>query len=106
VAALTPVTWIRHHGGVSSKSTIRRQSAVFLVYVHQLPRWVPLILLPALLIAGLAGPRVLGAVALVLLALVIWFLFMASPARNASHRLIRVVVPLVIVAVAVAKLLG
>jgi hypothetical protein len=90
---------------VSSKSTIRRQSAVFLVYVHQLPRWVPLILLPALLIAGLALPGAGGAVALLVLALAIWFLFMASPARNASHRALRFAVPLVLVAVAVAKLL-
>ena len=106
MAALTPVTWIRHHGGVSYKSTIRRQSAVFLVYMHQLPRWVPLIVLPALLIAGLAVPGVGGAIALVLLALVIWFMFLASPARSASHRLIRYLVPLVLIAVAVAKVLA
>jgi hypothetical protein len=89
---------------VSSKSTIRRQSAVFLLYVHQLPRWVPLILLPALLIAGLAVPGVLGAVALVLLALVIWFLFLATPARNPAHRVLRLAVPLLLVAVAAVKL--
>ncbi len=97
---------MRHHGGVSTKSAIRRQSAVFLVYVHQLPRWVPLILLPALLVAGLALPGALGAVALALLALGVWFLFMASPPRNAAHLVIRFAVPLVLVAVAVAKLLA
>jgi hypothetical protein len=97
---------MRHHGGVSSKSSIHRQSAVFLAYVHQLPRWVPLILLPALLVAGLALPGPAGAIALLLLALVVWFLFMATPPRNASHRLIRYAVPLVLVAVAVAKILA
>jgi hypothetical protein len=91
---------------VSSKSTIRRQSAVFLVYVHQLPRWVPLVLLPALLIAGLALPGVGGAIALALLALVIWFMFLASPARSTSHRLVRILVPVVLVAAAVAKVLA
>jgi hypothetical protein len=91
---------------VSSKSTIQRQSAVFLAYVHQLPRWVPLILLPALLIAGMAIPGPLGAMPLILLAFVVWFLFMATPPRNASHRVIRFAVPLVLVAVAVAKLLA
>ncbi len=95
-----------HHGGVSEKSALRRQSAVFLLYVHQLPRWVPLIVLPALLITGLAVPGVGGAVALVLLAFVLWFLFMASPARNASHRLLLLVVPLAIVVLAVVKALG
>jgi hypothetical protein len=97
---------MRHHGGVSAKSTIQRQSAVFLAYVHQLPRWVPLILLPALLIAGMAIPGPLGAMPLILLAFVVWFLFMATPPRNASHRVIRFAVPLVLVAVAVAKLLA
>jgi hypothetical protein len=91
---------------VSSKSSIRRQSAVFLVYVHQLPRWVPLVLLPALLIAGLALPGVLGAVALMLLALVVWFLFMASPARNPAHRVIRLAVPLILLAIGIAKLVS
>jgi hypothetical protein len=91
---------------VSSKSTIRRHSAVFLVYLHQLPRWVPLIVLPALLIAGLAAPGVAGAVALLVLAVLLWFTFLASPTRSASHRVVRLTVPLVLVAVAVAKLLG
>ena len=99
------MTRIGHHGGVSEKSGLRRQSAVFLVYVHQLPRWVPLIVLPALLIAGLAVSGPLGAVALILLALIIWFLFMSTPTRNPAHRLVRLLVPLVIVAVAVLKLL-
>jgi hypothetical protein len=97
---------MRHHGGVPSKSTVRRQSAVFLAYVHQLPRWVPLVLLPALLIAGLAVPGPLAAIPLVLLALVIWFLFMSTPPHNASHRALRVAVPLLLVAVAVAKAVG
>ena len=65
---------------------------------------MPLILLPALLIAGLAVPGVLGAVALVLLALVIWFLFLATPARNPAHRVLRLAVPLLLVAVAAVKL--
>lgn len=99
---------MRHHGevpqkGVSEESGLRRRSAVFLVYVHRLPRWVPLIVLPALLIVGLAVPGVGGAVALALLAFVVWFLFMASPARSASHRLIRFAVPLIILVLAVVK---
>jgi hypothetical protein len=97
---------MRHHGGVSSKSAIRRHSAVFLVYLHQLPRWVPLIVLPALLIAGLAAPGVAGSVLLLALAVLLWFTFLASPARSGSHRLVRLAVPLVLVAVAVGKLLS
>jgi hypothetical protein len=91
---------------VSSKTSIRRQSSVFLAYVHQLPRWVPLVVLPALLIAGLALPGVPGAVALALLALVVWFLFMGTPARSASHRLVRFAVPLLLLAGAILKLVA
>jgi hypothetical protein len=94
---------------VSSKSTttgLRRRSAIFLVYLNQLPRWVPLVVLPALLIAGLALPGPLGAAFLILLALFVWFTFMASPTRSASHRLVRLAVPLVLVAVAVIKLVS
>jgi hypothetical protein len=84
---------------------MRRRSAVFLVYVHQLPRWVPLVLLPALLIAGLALPGAGGAIALALLAFVLWFLFLAQPARNPAHRVIRTAVPLLLLAGAIVKLL-
>jgi hypothetical protein len=99
---------MRHHGGVpekgvSEKSGLRRQSAAFLLFVNQLPRWVPLVLLPILLVVGLSVPGVGGAVALALLAFVVWFLFMGSPARSAAHRLLRLAVPVVILALAVMK---
>ncbi|MCO6006308.1 hypothetical protein NE236_15055 [Actinoallomurus purpureus] len=87
-------------------SKLQRRSAVFFVYLHQLPRWVPLVGLPALLIAGLALPGVVGGVLLAVLAFLIWFAFLASPARSASHRLVRLVVPLVILAVAIGKLVS
>lgn len=95
-----------HHGDVAPKSALQRRSAVFFVYLHQLPRWVPLVVLPALLIAGLAVPGVAGAVLLAALALLLWFAFMASPTRSAGHRLVRLVVPLVLLAVAIAKLIA
>jgi hypothetical protein len=93
---------------VSSKPTskLQQRSAVFFVYLNQLPRWVPLVVLPALLVAGLALPGVAGAVPLVLLAVLLWFTFLAAPARTPAHRLIRLAVPVVLVAVAVAKLLS
>jgi hypothetical protein len=91
---------------VSSKSAIQRRSAVFFVYLHQLPRWMPLVVLSALLIAGLAVPGPAGSVLLALLAFLIWFAFMAAPTRSPSHRLTRLVVPIVLVAVAVGKLVS
>ncbi len=98
---------MRHHGGVSSnKNTLQRRSAVFFLYLHQLPRWVPLIVLPAFLIAGMAAQGVVGGVLLAMLALLVWFTFMASPTRSASHKAVRLAVPLVILALAVIKLVS
>ncbi|MEV5751869.1 DUF6703 family protein [Actinoallomurus sp. NPDC052308] len=97
-------TPMRDDGSVASK--LQRRSAVFFVYLHQLPRWVPLVVLPALLIAGLAVPGVAGGVLLVVLAVLLWFAFLAAPVRSASHRLVRFVVPVVILVAAVGKLVG
>lgn len=95
---------MRDDGGVASK--LRQRSAVFFVYLHQLPRWVPLVVLPALLIAGLAAPGAAGGVLLAVLAFLLWFAFLAAPARSVSHRLVRIVVPAVILAMAVGKLIS
>ncbi|GAA0316807.1 hypothetical protein NE235_15315 [Actinoallomurus spadix] len=87
-------------------SKLRQRSAVFFVYLHQLPRWVPLVVLPALLIAGLAVPGAAGGVLLAVLAFLLWFAFLAAPARSVSHRLVRIVVRAVILAMAVGKLIS
>lgn len=93
-----------HHGGVAAKSALRRRSATFFLYLHQLPRWVPLVVLPALLIGGLALPGVPGAALLAVLAFLLWFAFMASPVRAAGHHLVRLAVPLILLGVAIVKL--
>jgi hypothetical protein len=93
-----------HHGGVPS--TLRRRSAVFLVYLHQLPRWVPLVIFPALLVAGLAVSGAVGAVLLAVLAFALWFTFLAAPPQNAMHRLVRLAVPFILLAVAIGKLMA
>lgn len=97
-------TPMRDDGGVASK--LQQRSAVFFVYLHQLPRWVPLVVLPALLIAGLAASGVLGGVLLLVLAFLLWFAFLAAPARSASHRLVRLLVPVIVLAMAVGKLVS
>lgn len=95
---------MRHHGGVSSK--LRRRSAVFFVYLHQLPRWVPLVVFPALLVAGLAAPGAAGGMLLAVLALALWFTFLSAPAQGGAHRLVRIAVPFLLLAVAVGKLMS
>jgi hypothetical protein len=97
-------TPMRDDGSVGSK--LQKRSTVFFVYLHQLPRWVPLVVLPALLIAGLAVPGVVGGMLLAVLALLLWFAFLAAPVRSPSHRVIRLVVPLVILAVVIGKLVS
>jgi hypothetical protein len=97
-------TPMRDDGSVASK--LQQRSAVFFVYLHQLPRWVPLVVLPALLVAGLAVPGAVGGMLLAVLAFLLWFAFLASPARSGSHRLVRLVVPLLILAVAIGKLVS
>jgi hypothetical protein len=97
-------TPMRDDGTVASK--LQRRSAVFFVYLHQLPRWVPLVVLPALLIAGLAVPGVAGGVLLVVLAFLLWFAFMASPVRSPSHQVVRFAVPLLILALAIGKMVS
>ena len=89
---------------MSSKSALQQRSAVFFVYLHQLPRWVPLLVLPALLIAGLAVPGTFGGALLAVLALLVWCAFMASPTRSPAHRLIRLAVPIILIVVALVKL--
>lgn len=95
---------MRDDGSVASK--LQQRSAVFFVYLHQLPRWVPLVVLPALLVAGLAVPGAAGGILLAVLGLLVWFAFLASPVRSASHRLVRLLVPLIILAVAIGKLVS
>ena len=73
------------------KSALRRQSAVFLLYVHQLPRWVPLVLMLALLAAALLLKGVLGAVFLVALAaILVWLAFLSWPTLRPGDRAFRV----------------
>ncbi|WP_460358457.1 DUF6703 family protein [Actinoallomurus acanthiterrae] len=95
---------MRDDGSVGSN--LQKRSAVFFVYLHQLPRWVPLVVLPALLIAGLAVPGVAGGILLAVLAFLLWFAFLAAPARSPSHRVVRVVFPLLILVMAIEKLVS
>lgn len=62
-----------------------------LVLLHRLPRWVPLMLMLALLMAALLLKGVLGAVFLVALAaILVWLAFMSWPALRPGDRAFRI----------------
>jgi hypothetical protein len=85
---------------------VERRSAAPLVFLHQLPAWLPPVVLAALLICGLAVRGIIGAVALVGVAAILGWLGLVSwPRLSAAGRAGRVLVLAAIVAVAVIQLL-
>jgi O-antigen ligase len=78
---------------------VEQRSAVVLLYLRQLPRWVPPVVLAALLVAGLAVRGWGGAAALCVLAAFLgWLGYLSWPRLAGRGRLGRVA--------AVALLLG
>ena len=78
-------------GASDTRRALERSSARPLVLLHQLPVWVVPFVLAALLIAGLAVPGWLGAVALVLVAGFLgWLAAMSWPRLTPGGRLLRV----------------
>jgi len=78
-------------GASDARRTLEQSSARPLLLLHQLPVWVVPLLLAALLIAGLAVPGWIGAVALVLVAVFLgWLAAVSWPRLTPSGRLLRV----------------
>ena len=78
-------------GASNARRTLEQSSARPLVVLHQLPVWVVPLLLAALLIAGLAVPGWIGAVALVLVAAFLgWLAAVSWPRLTPRGRLLRV----------------
>jgi len=80
-------------GASAGRQAVERRSAALLVYLHQLPRWLPAVALAVLLIAGLAVRGVGGGIALIGVALVLaWLAVISWPRLSAQGRLLRAVV--------------
>jgi hypothetical protein len=93
-------------GASDARRTLEQSSARPLVMLHQLPVWVVPFLLAALLIAGLAVPGWIGAVALVLVAAFLgWLAAVSWPRLTASGRLLRVAAIAGVLVVAVIQAL-
>jgi hypothetical protein len=91
-------------GASAGRRAVERRSAALLVYLHQLPRWVPPVVLAVLLIAGLTVHGVLGGIALVAVALVlVWLAVVSWPSLSPAGRVVRVAVIALVIAAAVVQ---
>ena len=71
---------------------MERFSARPLVFLHQLPRWILLLAVLALMITGFFVRGVIGAAALLLVAIFLgWLAYLSWPSINASGRVLRVI---------------
>ena len=74
-----------------TRQAVERASARPLVFLHQLPRWVLLLVVLGLLISGFAVPGWVGAIALLLVAILLgWLGYLSWPNINTSGRVLRV----------------
>jgi len=83
------------------RQSVERLSLKPAVYLRQLPRWLPPVVIAALFIAGLAVPGWAGAaLLLVVAAFVAWLGVLSWPVLSPRSRLLRLAVPAVLVALA------
>jgi hypothetical protein len=68
-----------------------RLSAAPLVFLFQLPRWIPPVALVVLLLAGFAVPSLWGGLAVLpVIAFVGWLAYMSWPSLGAKGRILRI----------------
>jgi membrane-bound ClpP family serine protease len=81
---------------------VERFSARPLVFLHQMPRWALLLVVLGLLVSGFAVPGLIGAVLLLLVAILLgWLAYLSWPSINASGRVLRVLALACMVAIVV-----
>ena len=87
------------------RRAIERRSTGPLTWLATRPRWVPLVLVLALLLAGLLAPPAIGAVCLLALALgLLWLTYLAWPKLEMGGRLVRLLVVVIVGYVLVQRL--
>ena len=96
-ALAVPVT----PGASGTRQTVERISARPLFFLVHLPKWVPMVVALGLLITGFIVPGLIGAAALLLVAIFLgWLAYLSWPSINAwgrAGRIVAVVCMLVIV---------
>jgi hypothetical protein len=87
-ALAVPVT----PGASETRQAVERVSARPLFFLVHLPKWVPMVVALGLLITGFIVPGLLGAAALLLVAIFLgWLAYMSWPRINTSGRIMRVI---------------
>jgi len=87
-----------------TRRSLERYSARLLLYLHQLPRWLPPLVLAALLVAGLTLTGWAGAAPLAAVALVLgWLAALSWPALDSKGRLLRLAGVACLLALAVVQ---
>ncbi|MGB6458223.1 MAG: DUF6703 family protein [Streptosporangiaceae bacterium] len=83
------------------RQAAERRSARALLYLHQLPRWLPPVVLVILLVVGLAVKGPVGAIALVAVAAVLgWLAALSWPRLTSTGRAGRMLAVVLVLAVA------
>ena len=91
-------------GASAGRRAVERRSAALLVYLHQLPRWVPPVVLAALLLTGLTVHGIGGAIALAAVALVlVWLAVVSWPSLSPAGRVVRLLVTALVIGAAVVQ---
>jgi hypothetical protein len=89
-----------------TRQALEHRSATWLLWLHQLPRWLLPVLAAGLLVVGFAVGGIGGAVALCGLAVVLgWLAAVSWPRLSAQGRLLRVLVVAAVLAIAVVRAL-
>jgi hypothetical protein len=87
------------------RRAVERRSTGLLTWLATRPRWVPFVLVLALLLGGLFAPPVIAAGCLAVLLLgLIWLTYLAWPSLAASGRLTRLLVVVLVGYVLVQRL--
>jgi hypothetical protein len=91
-------------GASDRRLAVERSSAKPLLFLRQLPWWLPLILVLGLMITGFVVPGWIGAVALVLVAgFLAWLAYISWPRVNIAGRVLRITAVACMLGVAVLQ---
>lgn len=86
---------------------VERRSSAPLTWLATRPRWLPFLIVLALLLGGLFAPVPVAAVLLVVLVLLlVWLTYLAWPKLDPTSRFTRLLVLVLVVYVLVQRLVG
>jgi energy-coupling factor transporter transmembrane protein EcfT len=89
------------------RAAVERRSAVAVVFLHRLPRWVLLAAVFVLLVIGMAGTGLVAAAAFAVLALFLgWFAYLGWPRLDRNGRLLRIAGIALLIAFGVSQATG